>query len=262
MTKNRIALGIEYDGSQFKGWQTQIPGTRTVQDVVQQAVEKVADHPIKLTCAGRTDTGVHATGQVVHFDTSAERKTKAWVMGGNIQLPDDVCIHWAKQVDDDFSARFSATLRSYRYIILNRSARSAIHHKRVTWIYDELDVAAMHEAAQVLTGEHDFTSFRSAACQAAHAVRCMESAQVQREGYFIYIDIRANAFLHHMVRNIAGSLLFVGRGEKNVSWLGELLKCQDRSQAGPTALADGLYLLAVEYPQQYGLPVGGLLPKY
>lgn len=262
MTAIRIALGIEYDGSHFRGWQRQVHGTRTVQEVVQQAVEKVADQPVQLTCAGRTDTGVHATAQVVHFDTTAVRKAKAWVMGGNIHLPDDVCIHWAKQVNTDFSARFSATKRRYRYIILNRAARSAIHHKRVSWIYDRLDVAAMHEAAQALLGEQDFSSFRSAACQAEHAVRYVESVQVHKEGFFIYIDICANAFLHHMVRNIAGSLLVVGRGEQNRLWLEELLKCQDRTQAGPTALADGLYLVAVEYPQQYELPQGGLMPRY
>ena len=258
----RIALGIEYDGSRFNGWQMQAHGTRTVQSVLQQAISSVADHDVVLTCAGRTDTGVHATGQVVNFDCRSKRELKAWVMGTNAHLPSDVCVHWAREVDDEFSARFSAVMRAYRYIILNRRARSALQHARVSWIYDTLDVGAMRTAAQSLLGEHDFSSFRSAACQATHARRFMQSIGVTREADYIVIDIRANAFLHHMVRNIVGSLLVVGRGEQPTSWLAEVLERKDRTCAGPTAPADGLYLVSVEYPERYQLPMSGYLPRF
>jgi tRNA pseudouridine38-40 synthase len=205
---------------------------------------------------------VHATAQVAHFETTAERELKAWVMGGNTYLPDDVSIVWAKKVDDSFSARFSATRRSYRYVILNRPARSAIHNKLVTWIYDALNVEAMHDAAQSLLGMQDFSAFRSSKCQATHAHRLMYSINVFREGQYIYLDICANAFLHHMVRNLVGSLLMIGRGEQPVTWMAELLQLKDRTQAGPTAAAAGLYLVAVEYPQEYDLPSKGFLPRF
>ena len=258
----RIALGIEYNGSRFCGWQMQKHGTRTVQQVLQQALSIVADEPVSVTCAGRTDTGVHASGQVVHFDTRAQRPLKAWVMGVNAHLPDDVSVIWARSVDADFSARFSATMRGYRYVLFNRRARSALLQRRVSWIYDRLDAGAMHTAAQALLGENDFSSFRSAACQAAHARRFMQSITVQRCGDFIYFDIHANAFLHHMVRNIVGSLLVVGRGEQPVSWLADLLALKDRTQAGITAPAEGLYLVSVAYPQRYGLPSSGIVPVF
>jgi len=262
MNTQRIAIGIEYDGSLFKGWQMQSHGTRTVQESVQQALSQIADHPVTVICAGRTDTGVHATGQVVHFDTTAVRENKAWVMGVNTELPDDVSILWAHQVADDFSARFKATMRTYRYVIRNSSTRPAIHNHRVAWIYDEIDTQAMHEGAQYLIGKHDFSSFRSSQCQAKHAVRVMKSITVSREQGHIYIDVRANAFLHHMVRNIVGSLLLVGRGDKPVQWIEQLLELKDRKQAGMTASASGLYLVAVEYPAEYGLPDRGWLPYY
>jgi tRNA pseudouridine38-40 synthase len=199
---------------------------------------------------------------VVHFDTGSKRLLKAWVMGTNVHLPNDVSVVWAKQVDGNFSARFSAFKRGYRYIIFNRKSRPAIHSSQVSWIYDALDTEAMHEAAQALIGEHDFSSFRSSVCQAKHAVRIMESISVVREKEYIYIDVRANAFLHHMVRNIVGSLLMVGRGEQKVSWMTELLADKDRTKAGPTAPASGLYLVAVEYPPEYELPTAGMLPRY
>jgi len=262
MSQKRIAVGIEYDGSRFCGWQMQTHDTRTVQDELQKALSRIVDHPVKLTCAGRTDTGVHATSQVAHFDTTVDRQLKAYVMGSNVYLPDDVNVNWAKQVDDSFSARFSAFMRSYRYIILNRRARSALYSRQVSWIYDTLNTEAMHEAAQALLGKQDFSSFRSSACQAEHAIRVMDSISVTRSGDFIYIDVRANAFLHHMVRNIVGSLLMVGRGEQAVSWIAELLAMKDRTRAGPTAPPDGLYLIAVEYPAEYGLPSVGLRPQY
>lgn len=262
MTTSRIAIGIEYNGSHYNGWQIQSQDARTVQEQVQQALARVAMHPVSLICAGRTDTGVHATAQVAHFDTTAERQLKAWVMGGNTYLPEDVSIIWAKPVDDSFSARFSANRRSYRYVILNRTARSAIHSQQVTWIYDPLDVESMHQAAQSLLGMQDFSAFRSSKCQATHAHRIMHSINVFREGQYIYLDICANAFLHHMVRNLVGSLLMIGRGEQPVSWMADLLQLKDRTLAGPTAPAAGLYLVAVDYPQQYDLPSKGCLPRF
>ena len=258
----RIALGIEYDGSRFCGWQMQSHGTRTVQQEIEKALSIVADSPVQVICAGRTDTGVHATGQVVHFDTRAQRLDKAWLMGANAHLPDDVCIHWVRQVDSTFSARFSATMRRYRYVIQHRKARPALLAGRASWIHGPLDTEAMHRAAQSLLGENDFSSFRSSACQAEHAMRFIESISVNQEGHFVYIDISANAFLHHMVRNIVGSLLKVGQHEKPVSWIAEVLALKDRTRAGPTAPAEGLYLVAVQYPDKFDLPESGMLPRF
>lgn len=258
----RIALGVEYDGSGFCGWQMQRHGTRTVQDELEKALSIVADEPVRLVCAGRTDTGVHATGQVVHFDTRAERPEKAWILGVNAHLPDDVASLWARPVGEDFSARFSATARRYRYVILNRRARPALLHGKVCWRHETLDVAAMHQAAQVLVGEQDFSAFRSAACQAEHARRCVHFVTVQQQGEFVYVDIEANAFLHHMVRNIVGSLIMVGSGEQAADWIDTLLQGRDRTQAGPTAVADGLYLVQVGYPQDLGLPETLRLPVF
>jgi tRNA pseudouridine38-40 synthase len=213
---SRIALGVEYNGCAFSGYQLQSHGTRTVQGELEKALSAVADRPIRLTCAGRTDTGVHATGQVVHFDAPVERELKAWMLGSNTQLPDDVAVHWVRQVDSDFSARFSAVSRSYRYILYNRRVRSAVFRPNVAWSYESFDADAMNEAAQLLLGEHDFSAFRSSRCQAHHANRVMQYIKVKREGEYLLLDIKANAFLHHMVRNIAGSLLCIGRGEKSV----------------------------------------------
>jgi tRNA pseudouridine38-40 synthase len=258
----RIALGVEYDGSGFNGWQMQAHGTRTVQAELQRALSQIADHAVQVTCAGRTDTGVHATGQVVHFDIEKERDLSAWIMGANTLLPSDVSVHWAQPVDTEFSARFSAVMRSYRYVILNRRARSALQNRRVSWIYDDLNLDAMQQSVHALLGENDFSAFRSAACQATHARRKIESIKLCREHDYIYIDIRANAFLHHMVRNIVGSMLMIGRGEQPETWLADLLAGKDRTQAGPTAAADGLYLVNVEYPEHYGLPHSGYLPRF
>lgn len=258
---SRIALGVEYDGSRYCGWQMQSHGTRTVQHELQKALSIVADHPVQVVCAGRTDTGVHATGQVVHFDTAAKRPSRAWVMGVNTHLPDDVCVHWSRVVDAGFSARFSASMRAYRYVIQQRAARPALYSRRVNWIHQQLDTVTMHQAAQALLGENDFSSFRSSACQSEHAMRFIQSIDVSAEGGFVYVDIRANAFLHHMVRNIVGSLLLVGSGERPPGWIAELLALKDRTRAGPTAPADGLYLVEVQYPDEYGLPVSGFVPK-
>ncbi|MCW8957087.1 MAG: tRNA pseudouridine(38-40) synthase TruA, partial [Gammaproteobacteria bacterium] len=215
----RIALGIEYDGSHFCGWQMQEQGTRTVQAAVEKALSMVAAEPVQVICAGRTDTGVHALEQVVHFETSSERAQKAWVLGVNTHLPDDVASLWARPVDADFSARFTATARQYRYVILNRKARAAVLNHKICWRHGELDEQLMHQAAQALIGVQDFSSFRSSACQAKHAQRNVHFINVHRKGDFIYIDIKANAFLHHMVRNIVGSLIMIGQKEKPVDWM-------------------------------------------
>jgi len=258
----KIALGIEYDGSQFAGWQMQKHGTRTVQECVEKALSQVANQPVQVVCAGRTDTGVHATGQVVHFECDASRNKKAWVMGVNTHLPGDIASVWAQEVEDDFSARFSATARQYRYIILNRQARPAVLSKKVTWKHGAFNVEAMHQAAQALTGEQDFSSFRSSACQAEHANRNVHWVKVSRQSDYIYIDIEANAFLHHMVRNIVGSLMMIGHGEKTVTWMAELMQQKDRNFAGPTALADGLYLVKVSYPEKTGISSDIHLPIF
>ncbi len=258
--KTRIALGVEYNGSRFNGYQLQQPGTRTVQGELEYAISKVANETIRLTCAGRTDAGVHATGQVVHFDTTAQRLWKAWVLGGNTQLPGDIRIHWAKEVSEDYSARFSAVSRSYRYILFMREVRSAILDSNVAWSIDVLNVEKMHQAAQLLMGEHDFSAFRASRCQAKHAHRVLQKIQLKQQGLYVVMDIQANAFLYHMVRNILGSLMLVGRGERPVEWIGKVLESRDRNQAGMMAPAAGLYLVNVEYPEKFGLPkkTGGL----
>ena len=259
---DRIALGVEYNGSAFSGYQLQSHGTRTVQGELERALSAVADTPIRLTCAGRTDTGVHATGQVVHFDAPVKRELKAWMLGGNTQLPNDIALHWVRQVKVDFSARFSAVSRSYRYILYNRRVRSAVFRTNVAWSYEKFDADAMNEAAQYLLGEHDFSAFRSSRCQAPHANREMQHIQVKREGDYLILDIRANAFLHHMVRNIMGSLMLIGRGERPVEWMQDVLLDKDRKNAGMTASSAGLYLVNVQYPEHFGLPkCSGWLPK-
>jgi len=257
----RIALGIEYNGSLFSGYQSQAAGTRTVQDELEKALSKVADKPIRLTCAGRTDTGVHATGQVVHFDTDVSRELKAWLLGGNTNSPRDISIHWVREVSENFSARFSAISRSYRYILFNRKVRSAVFQHNVSWAFEHLDEKSMNHAAQMLIGKHDFSAFRSSQCQAKHAVREMQAIAVKREGDYVILDIKANAFLHHMVRNIMGTLMKIGRGEQPVEWMQQVLSGRDRKKAGMTAQAAGLYLINVEYPPEHGLPDSGWLPE-
>jgi len=257
----RFALGVEYNGSMFSGYQMQSHGTRTVQGELEKAVSIVANEPIRLTCAGRTDTGVHATGQVVHFDTTVQRQLKAWMLGANTNLPSDIAVHWVRQVSDDFSARFSAISRSYRYILFNRRIRSAVFQKNVAWSYEKFDQDAMNAAAQHLLGEHDFSAFRSSRCQANHAIRVMQKISVTRQSDYLILDIKANAFLHHMVRNIMGTLMVIGRGEQPVEWMYEILLGQDRKCAGMTASPAGLYLVNVEYPKECGLPDSGWLPN-
>ncbi len=259
----RLAAGVEYDGSHFAGWQRQKDQkVRFVQEVLEEALSRVADRPVQVVCAGRTDTGVHATAQVVHFETTACRPERSWLLGTNVNLPGDVCLRWVQPVAEDFHARFSATARRYRYIIDNRPVRPAILRGRVTWWRAPLDEARMVEAARALVGEHDFTSYRSVACQAKNPVREIRSLEVSRQGDFIYIDVEANAFLHHMVRNIAGVLMAIGEGERPVQWAAELLEVRDRTRGGVTAPAAGLYLVAVRYPERFGLPPAPPPPAY
>lgn len=248
----RIALVLEYDGSRYHGWQAQ-PGLRTIQQAVEHALSQVADTPISVVCAGRTDTGVHATNQVIHFDCDKERTIRAWIHGANSFLPKDVCIQWGKEIPDDFHARYSAISRRYRYVIYNGSIRPALLRSNVTWQYKQLDYRLMHEAAQSLLGENDFTSFRSMECQSNTPMRNMHQIQVSRHGELIVIDLTANAFLHHMVRNIAGVLIAVGSGKHPVSWVDDVLKAKDRRLGAETAPSYGLYLVQVNYPQPFHL---------
>jgi tRNA pseudouridine38-40 synthase len=250
----RVAAGIEYDGSNFCGWQLQKDAVRTVQGEVEAALSRVANHPVRIHCAGRTDTGVHATGQVIHFDTEAQRDERAWVFGANANLPKDVVVLWAKPVDEAFHARFSATRRAYRYVIFTREVRPTFLAGRVTWHYHELDTARMQQAGNLLLGEHDFSSYRAVACQAKSPVRTLHRLEVTRQGPFIFIDVEANGFLHHMVRNIAGVLMAIGEGERPVTWSREVLEARDRTLGGVTAHPAGLYLTAVGYPASFAIP--------
>ena len=252
-TGMRIALGLEYDGSRFHGFERQ-PGRRTVQGTVEEALARVAASPVRVVCAGRTDAGVHATGQVVHFDTAASRPVHAWVRGTNTYLPPDVTAPWARIVDGGFHARFLALQRRYRYVIVNRSTRPALLAGRAAWEYRPLDARLMRLAARHLAGEHDFSSFRAAGCQARHPVRRVHRIEVVRAGDRIVIDVHANAFLQHMVRNIAGTLVAVGAGERDPEWVASVLAARDRRAAGVTAAPGGLYLVGVDYPEATGIP--------
>ncbi len=249
----RIALGIEYQGTDFHGWQRQSIKI-SVQVVVEKAVSSVANEEIKLICAGRTDAGVHALAQVVHFDTDAIREDRAWILGANNLLPASISIIWAKQVDDDFHARFSAQSRQYRYIILNTLARPAILSKRVWWMYHKLDEVRMQQAAKVLVGKHDFNAFRATQCQSKSSVRTMEYVDIHRRDDFIYCDIKGDAFLHHMVRNIIGSLMRVGQSLEEIGWISEVLASLNRNEAGITAPSSGLYLVGAYYAEKYQIP--------
>ncbi|WP_267220596.1 tRNA pseudouridine(38-40) synthase TruA [Dyella silvae] len=249
----RIALGIEYDGTEFSGWQRLSHGN-TVQGVLEQALSFVAAHPVEVVCAGRTDAGVHGRCQVVHFDTEVQRDMRSWVLGTCSNLPASVAVLWAQPIDSTFHARFSARSRRYRYRILNRQVRAALDARYVTWERLPLDASRMHEAAQALVGEHDFTAFRAISCQAPHPRREVKAVSVRREEEHVIIEIEANAFLHHMVRNIVGSLLPIGRGEQPVAWMGELLAGCNREVAGPTAPASGLTFLGPRYESHWGLP--------
>lgn len=250
----RIALGIEYLGTGFCGWQSQRHEVRTVQACVEKALSKVAGHPVSVICAGRTDTGVHATGQVIHFETEAVREDRAWLLGTTTGLPDDIGVSWVRQVADDFHARFSALSRRYRYVIANRESRPGLLNKRATWVFKRLDEARMHEAAQHLLGENDFSSYRGSDCQSRTPMRNVHFIEVSRQGDFVFIEIQANAFLHHMVRNIAGVLIEIGKGKRPADWSREVLEHRDRTRGGVTAPSDGLYLVGVDYPAVFGVP--------
>ena len=249
----RIAAGLEYDGRAYSGWQYQ-PGLHTVQDVVQRALGRVADAAVECICAGRTDAGVHALAQVVHFDSDAARSERAGRLGANTYLPEDVSVAWVREVAPHFHARYAALSRSYRYVVFNRDSRPALAAGRATWERRPLDAALMHSAAQGLLGEHDFSAFRAAECQAKSPVRRIERLSVTRRGEWVVLEITANAFLHHMVRNIAGLLLSIGHGESPAERLATVLATRDRRQNAATAPPDGLYLAEVRYPAEFGLP--------
>jgi tRNA pseudouridine38-40 synthase len=256
----RLALGIEYDGSAYCGWQRQ-RHSPSIQQHLEQALAFVADELIELACAGRTDTGVHACQQVAHFSTTAERSPRSWMLGANCRLPRDIRILWVETVADEFHARFSAIARSYRYIILNSAQPTALFNGRVCWQHRALDSDRMQRAAQALVGEHDFSAFRAAGCQAKSPVRTVEYINITRSDELIYLDIKANAFLHHMVRNISGSLMAIGAGEYPESWLTEVLQARDRRNAAMTAPAGGLYFLQPFYPPEFVLPQVARIPR-
>lgn len=254
----RIALGIEYDGSGFAGWQSQAHGN-TVQDAVEKALAAVAGTAVRVVCSGRTDAGVHALCQVVHFDCDVTRPETAWVRGVNAHLPAEVAVRWAKEVGDGFHARFLARSRSYRYLLLNRAVRPALLAGRVGWFHQPLDVQAMRLATQCLLGEHDFSAFRAAECQAKSPVKQLYRADISLQGDCIVFDFRANAFLHHMIRNIVGSLVYIGKGKHPPEWMAELLAARERTRAAPTFAADGLYFAGAEYDAAWQLPEPGLI---
>jgi tRNA pseudouridine38-40 synthase len=249
----RVAAIIEYDGTDYAGWQSQLHSS-SIQDAVEAALSFVAGHPVIAICAGRTDTGVHAVGQVIHFDTHAVRTPRAWVLGANTKLAPSIALQWAGEVTMGFHARHRATRRIYRYAILNRSARSALQRTRAAWIHRPLDAAAMHEAAQALIGEHDFSAFRSVQCQSKTTIRRVDAIEVIREGDYLWLQITANAYLHHMVRNIVGTLLDVQRESNPGAAMAKVLTSADRRYAGATAPAAGLYLWRVDYPLSFGIP--------
>lgn len=257
----RIAMGIEYDGAPYVGWQRQTNGV-SVQACVEQALSQVADSKVVIQCAGRTDTGVHACQQVIHFDTEVARDKDAWVRGCNANLPKSIAALWATPVSDEFHARFSAVRRRYRYVIYNRSIRPTFLQQHVTWVYRQLDEQRMQQAADYLIGEHDFSSYRAVACQAKSPIRNLYRLEVTRKGEYLFLDLEANGFLHHMVRNIAGVLIHIGGGEKQPQWAQEILQYRDRTLGGVTASACGLYLMGISYPKQFEIPVCSCVVRF
>jgi len=249
----RYALAVEYNGGGFCGWQRQ-PHCHSVQEELEQALTQIAQTPITVHCAGRTDTGVHAHAQIVHFDTDVSRPLTAWSFGVNSHLDKRVAVRWASPVSEDFHARFSALNRSYRYTLLNRATRPGVRSGMIGWERVQLDTERMHLCAQSLIGEQDFSSFRSSECQADHAIREVQAVSVTREGDEVHIDIRANGFLHNMVRIITGCLVAVGRGEQSEQWIAELLTAKDRTLAGVTVSPHGLYFVQPQYPAEFGIP--------
>ena len=258
----RLALGVEYEGSGYHGWQTQAQGVPSVQSVLEQELSRLAGEPLSVMCAGRTDAGVHASGMVVHLDATRALPERAWTLGVNSRLPSAVRVRWARAVPADFHARHSALGRRYRYIIYNHRTRPCTLHQQVTWWNQPLDAEKMHQAAQRLPGERDFSAFRSVRCQSRLAWRHLHFFKVFRRGDFIIMDVQANAFLHHMVRNLAGTLIKIGTGKKPAEWLDELMASRQRAQAGTTAPAAGLYFVAALYPERFQLPQERLGPNF
>lgn len=259
----RIALGVEYKGSNYHGFQLQAAGTPSIQGHLEEALQHInADRPVRLSCAGRTDAMVHACGQVVHFDTSIERPMRSWVMGANRYLPKDISVAWAQPMSQDFHSRFSAVARRYRYVIYSDEVRPAHLAQEVTWTHQALDIEKMRAAALCLVGTHNFNALRAAGCQAHSPVRTIHHLQILEFGKLIVIDVRANAFLHHMVRNIAGVLMMIGAGERPIEWAQEVLDSCDRKAGGVTAAPYGLYMVQVEYPEQFQLPQRYLGPHF
>nr|WP_298374422.1 tRNA pseudouridine(38-40) synthase TruA [uncultured Halomonas sp.] len=256
----RLALGVEYDGSHYCGWQ-RLKQAPSVQAALEDALSKVAAAPVKVLCSGRTDSGVHATRQIVHFDAPVPRSQKAWVYGANVNLPRDVAVRWAVPVASDFHARFLALARRYRYVILNQPSRPVLERANATWCREPLDAALMHQAAQALVGEHDFSSFRAAGCQSKSSWRHLHFIEVNRYGPLVVIDVQANAFLHHMIRNIAGALVAVGKGEQDVDYLAYLLTLRDRAKANVTAPGCGLHFVDSVYAERFALPQEPLGPN-
>lgn len=250
----RLALGVEYDGSAYRGWQRQGHDPGTVQQTLEEALSRIANHDVTVICAGRTDSGVHGIGQVVHFDTSANRVNDAWILGTNTLLPSSIGVKWCCEVPEDFHARYRAFARRYCYVIHNSRARPTLAAGRATWQYRTLDAGIMNEAGKNLLGTHDFSSFRAAECQAKSPVKTISDVAVERFGDMVVLSVRADAFLHHMVRNIAGVLMAVGSGRKPPSWVAEVLSARDRRAAVATAPPDGLYLMGVEYPEHFAIP--------
>lgn len=260
--RGRVALALEYDGAAYHGWQLQKSGVPSVEEALTRAVSKVADEPVELVCAGRTDAGVHGSYQVVHFDTGAERNLRSWVMGINTALPAGIAVHWAGNAPEPFHARFSAVYRRYRYVIFNGPVRPALLAPQVSWTFRPLDANRMQEAARHLEGEHDFSAFRAAGCQSRSPWRFVEFVRVYRRGEYVVMDVQANAFLHHMVRNFAGALMAVGQCRYPPHWVGEVLAAGDRRKAGVTAPPGGLYLVDVGYPAHFGIPPASCGPAF
>lgn len=258
----RIALGVEYDGSSFYGFQRQTTSTNTVQGHLERALTKVAVEEIRLVCAGRTDSGVHAHEQVIHFDTVSTRPTKAWVQGVNAHLPSTVRIHWAKNTGCQFHARFAARSRTYRYVLYSNPVAPALLSSQVTWTPHTIDIDRLRSAAKAFEGEHDFTAFRASNCQAKTAVRTIEYFDVYESSSFIVIEVKANAFLQHMVRNMVGSLIEIARARQPVHWIKSLLESKDRGLAAATAPSAGLYFIKADYAQEHDLPSRGFGPIF
>ena len=259
----RLAMSVEYAGSRYKGWQKQNSiSAATVQGTLESAISRVANHDVSTVCAGRTDSGVHGSGQIIHFDTSAKRNLRGWLLGVNTYLPDDICVQWVKPVSQDFHARFSAQARRYRYVIYQGPVRPAILSQGVTWTHKSLSVARMQKSAKCLLGEHDFSGFRAQGCQANTPVRTISKLDVSAHGRFIIIDVMANAFLYHMIRNIAGVLMSIGASEADTGWCQEVLESKDRKKGGITAPPHGLYFVGVQYPDEFNLPMPPAGPEF